>query len=290
MRYIIKRIYPTELKEVAHFIAQLNIEEQHNIGYCGQNEQELLSTLQEDFIDGEFTSIVAAYDNEHIQALIGLDIDGDSTEVWGPFSINEDVTIQEKLLCTLQQIYPQISNFYFFINELNTRQLAFLEQINANKTGEHLLLGVSKDSFENVVAITSRYYKTSDYEQFKKIHSNAFSKTYYDADTILNRVQLNKENVLRIMEMDGVVQGYAYFEMDLTAKEAHLEYIAINPKYRGNGIGTKLLKEVLTEMFRFDEISHITLNVNNQNDQANHVYFKAGFKKKATLWSYCLKK
>lgn len=112
MCYTIKRIYPGELKEVAHFIAQLNIEEQHNIGYCGQHEQELLRTLQEDFIDGEFTSIVAAYDNEHIQALIGLDIDGDSTEVWGPFSINEDVTIQEKLLCTLQQTYPQISNFY----------------------------------------------------------------------------------------------------------------------------------------------------------------------------------
>lgn len=290
MCYTIKRIYPTELKEVAHFIAQLNIEEQHNIGYCGQNEQELLSTLQEDFIDGEFTSIVATFDNEHIQALIGLDIDGDSTEVWGPFSINEDVTIQEKLLCTLQQTYPQISNFYFFINELNTRQLAFLEQINANKTGEHLLLGVSKDSFENVVTITSRYYKISDYEQFKKIHSNAFSKTYYDADTILKRVQLNKENVLRIMEMDGVVQGYAYFEMDLTAKEAHLEYIAINPEYRGKGIGTKLLKEVLTEMFRFNEITQITLNVDNQNDQANHVYINAGFKKKATLWSYCLKK
>jgi len=37
-----KRIYPTDLKEVARFIAQLNAEEQYNIGYCGQNEQELL--------------------------------------------------------------------------------------------------------------------------------------------------------------------------------------------------------------------------------------------------------
>ncbi|MGZ9583056.1 hypothetical protein [Paenibacillus marinisediminis] len=44
-------------------------------------------------------------------------------------------------------------------------------------------------------------------------------------------------------------------------------------------------KEVLTEMFRFDEITQITLNVNNQNNQENHVYFNAGFKKKETLWS-----
>jgi len=236
---------------------------------------------------GVVRSIVAAFDNENIQALIGLDIDDDSSEVWGPFSINDNVTMQEKLLCTLQQTYPHISTYYFFINELNTRQLAFMERINANKTGEHLLLEVSKESFETVVAITSRYYKESDYEQFKRIHSNAFSKTYYDADTILNRAQLVEENVLRIIEKDGIVQGYAYFEMDLTAKEAHLEYIAINPEYRGKGIGTQLLKEVLTEMFRFEEITQITLNVNNQNDQANHVYFKAGFKKKATLWSFC---
>lgn len=40
MCYTIKRISQTELMEVAHFIAQLNTEEQHNIGYCGQNEQE----------------------------------------------------------------------------------------------------------------------------------------------------------------------------------------------------------------------------------------------------------
>lgn len=113
MCYTIKRISPSDLKEVAHFIAQLNSEEQHNIGYCGQNEQELLNTLHEDFVDGDHTSILAAFNNGTIQALIGLDLDDDSSEVWGPFSIVENVTILKKLLHTIQFTIKAIAALAF---------------------------------------------------------------------------------------------------------------------------------------------------------------------------------
>ena len=248
-----------------------------------------MATLKEDFVeDDDSTTIVAAFANGQIQALIGLDIDEDSAEVWGPFSLNENTVLQKEMLLTLQQHYPGITTYYFFINEMNTRQLAFMQKMNITKSGEHLLLKVSKDEFEPVQTRLSRSYEITDYQQFKQLHSTAFPKTYYDADTILKRVQHSTENRLIILEQMDTVQGYAYFEVDLIAAEAHLEYIAIHPDFRGKGIGTLLLKEVLTEMFSFDRISEITLTVNNKNDRANYVYFKAGFVKKACLWSFNL--
>jgi ribosomal protein S18 acetylase RimI-like enzyme len=75
----------------------------------------------------------------------------------------------------------------------------------------------------------------------------------------------------------------------LDENTAHLEYIAIAPEFRGLGLGTALLKEVLTDIFSYDEVQQITLTVNNTNDQANYVYFKAGFQKKDLLWSFILK-
>jgi ribosomal protein S18 acetylase RimI-like enzyme len=68
-------------------------------------------------------------------------------------------------------------------------------------------------------------------------------------------------------------------------EEPSLEYITISPKAQNQGLGTMLLKEILTEMFSY---SQIKLCVDNTNSQANHVYMKAGFEQKDILISYLL--
>lgn len=280
----LKWIKPSQLTDVAAFIASMNREAVHNIGFCGENEAGLLKALNEDFIDGEQTSIVAVFEDGEIQSLIGLDLDETTAEVWGPFTKTEDTQVQVTLLQMLQQRYPSINSFYFFINEQNKQQLHFLEQVNAKKDGEHLLLEVERATFEAVDDYKSSVAEPADFDQFMALHNEAFPNAYYDAETIYTR--LSDEHILRVLKIDEIVVGYAYFEMDLATNHAHLEFIAIAPNSQGKGFGTLLLREVLTEMFRFDGINGITLAVNNKKEAANHVYYKAGFKKKATLWSF----
>lgn len=195
-------IKPSQLAEVAAFIAARNCEAVHNIGYCGQNEQELLKTLREDFVSGEQTSIVAAVEHGEIKALIGLDIDEPSAEVWGPFTKGQDKSPQVELFKMLQQSYPNLTSYYFFINEMNREQPDFMEQVHGKKTGEHLLLEVVKATFEAKDEFKSSLVEQADFEQFKVLHNEAFPKTYYDAETILARVNESGEHVLRVRSVN----------------------------------------------------------------------------------------
>lgn len=279
----------TQLEDAAQFIATLNSYKEHHIGYCGTHKNDILKALHEDFVVESGTTLCASYLNQSIQALIGLDIDGESAEVWGPFSTTENLNVQHELWEFVKNQFPTITQFQFFIDEQNVKQLQFMTELQANKTGEHLNLQIHRQSFEPVTTILSQPYVEQNYTEFSLLHNDTFPNTYYDANQIAENVASSNENKLKILKSNGNLQGYAYYELDLEENTAHLEYIAIAPEFRGLGLGTTLLKEVLTDMFSYEEVQQITLTVNNTNDHANYVYFKAGFIKKDVLWSFNLK-
>lgn len=286
MEQTINRIALENFKEAARLIASLNRQPEHHIGFCGTNEEEIFKTLEEDFLEGGESSLVGVWGKDGLEALIGLDIDEDSAEVWGPFSKPDAFGHQLSLWKKLKRLYPEVSRYSFFINEQNRRQLAFMEEIGARKTGEHLLLEVSRETFTPVEEVTNRLYEQTDFAQFEHLHNTAFPGTYYDAATIARRVRGDQAHVLKVAGASETVSAYAYYEIDVISGEAHLEYLAVDPETRGQGIGTLLLKEILTEIFQYDGIDELILSVDNDNTHANHVYFKAGFREKAKLWSY----
>lgn len=289
MEQVIERA--AAFQELAHFLSEMNQQKHAHIGFCGDNPLEIEQTLTEDFVDenGNSAFFVIREDEGRIAAAIGLDIDEESAEVWGPFNQSATKEEQKQLWDTCLQSYPEVKEFSFFINEENKEQQHFVEQLGARKTGEHLILLMAKDRLQPVEERVSKRFAPEDERAFREIHDTAFPKTYYDAVKIISR--LNNERILRVVKTDddGLL-GYAYFEIDQEMKEASLEYIAISPAARNRGLGTILLKEILAEMFAFQGIGSIQLCVDTQNNQANRVYEKAGFEQKDFLYSYDLKR
>lgn len=278
-------------QELAYFLAEMNQHKRTHIGFCGENPLEIEQTLMEDFIDEKENAafFIVRDEKDRIAAAIGLDLDEESAEVWGPF--NHSVTKEEQMRLweACMQAYPEINKFFFFINEENLEQQRFMEQLGAQKTGEHLILLMSKDRLQPVGERVSKRFVAEDGHAFRELHDEEFPHTYSDALEIISR--LNDERILRVVktEEDGLI-GYAYFEVDQEMQEASLEYIAISPAARNRGLGTILLREVLDEMFSFPGIENIQLCVEHRNNQANHVYEKAGFEQKDFLYSYTLDK
>jgi len=275
---------------LARFLSETNQDKNHHIGYCGETYEEILQSLEEDFIDrnGEKTFLIAE-DHDGVIAAIGLDIEEESAsaEVWGPFvqSLIAPQKISMKLWYEIQNKYSSIHTFYFFINEQNRRILSFMEEINATQIGKHLVLQIERENFTPLKNIKSHLFHISDFEGFANIHNKAFPNAYYNAKTILNRISEQQE--LRILKDDkGNVQGYAYFEVAPEHGEASIEFIAVSPHFQNQGLGTILLKEALTRIFMYESIEAIQLCVANTNDQANYVYHKAGFYTKNQLISY----
>ena len=107
------------------------------------------------------------------------------------------------------------------------------------------------DVWESSVRATHHFLKEEDIEYFKSLILN----TYLDA--VVLRCIRNNEN--KIIGFIGV------------AKQ-NLEMLFIDPKYRGKGIGKKLL------YYSIDNLNVIKVDVNEQNEQAVGFYKKFGFK------------
>ncbi|MUV39099.1 hypothetical protein JNUCC1_02971 [Lentibacillus sp. JNUCC-1] len=280
-----------DLKTLSLFLAQMNKEKTSHIGFCGEKPEEIHQTLKDDFIGdgGDVNFFVCRNDSGVILAAIGLDIDGMTAEVWGPFNQTSSVEKQNELWAHLLHANPAVETFQFFINKENTQQQLFMDEIKAEEKGEHLTLQITKKDFEDVGVMKSTPFVRSDFQAFEKIHNGIFPDTYYDAATIKDG--LSNDHVLRLLKTESnEIQGYAYFEIDTEMGEASLEYIAIASEFQNKGLGTMLLKETLSEMFSYPQINEVTLTVENSNSLANHVYLKAGFKPKYVLKNYLLKR
>ena len=278
-----------DFQELSQFLSLLNNQKSSHIGYCGEKVEEIYQTLNEDFIDenGKSNFLIARNEEGDIVAAVGIDGDSNSGEVWGPFNLTASINLQHQLFQQLLTSHPHIQTFQFFINKENTKQRSYMSQLNATNSGEHLVLILKSENFVKVDKFNSSPFLQSDFKAFQQLHDELFPNTYYNAETIVNR--LSDNCILKVLknELDWF-QGYAYYEVDTDMGEASLEYIGISPKAQNQGLGSMLLKDVLTEMFSYEQIDEIQLCVDNTNNHANHVYIKAGFEPKDILISYNL--
>lgn len=197
--------------------------------------------------------------------------------------------MQFQLWKELIKDHPEVREFQFFINEENSMQQAFMKELKAKEQGKHLILEIRKENFNEVLEMTSTPFSQNEFHEFQKLHNELFPGTYYDASILVERI--DKSNILKILKGDSnEFKGYAYFEVYPETGEASLEYIGISNDYRNQGLGTLLLKEVLSEMFTYPQIESINLTVEHTNDQANTVYKRAGFEQKHKMISYRFKR
>ncbi|MDQ0273544.1 GNAT family N-acetyltransferase [Cytobacillus purgationiresistens] len=267
----------TQTKDLAHFLAKMNQQKQHHIGYCGDNEAEIMDTLLHDFSElplGE--SFFTAYEKGKLIGAIGLDIDLEekSAEVWGPFTDNKE---------TLDSLWNRIclhhdstlNKVYFFINEENNQALTFMKKINAEHKSQHYILKAEKgeNNETHLVIPYAHHYQ----EAFSRLHEQAFPNTYYSANEILDK--LNEYNQLLLVPAeDEQIKGYVYIEALPDHGEGNIEFISASPRFRRQGIGTLLLKAALSALFQHKEILTVSLCVGADNQMALSLYKAAGFK------------
>ena len=84
----------------------------------------------------------------------------------------------------------------------------------------------------------------------------------------------------------GDITGFAVCEQFIY-EQPRLVIIAVLPDYQGQGIGKKLLDEVL-EFYRIEGCLSLTLTVNSKNARAIKMYENAGFRHVSLLKKYFL--
>ncbi len=90
----------------------------------------------------------------------------------------------------------------------------------------------------------------------------------------LQELQVRFSRILLACRADGAVAGYVC--RWIVADEVHVLNVAVHPKWRGRGLGSALMHEVLDEAHRRDAEA-VTLEVRRSNDAGRRLYESLGF-------------
>ncbi|MEO3944814.1 GNAT family N-acetyltransferase [Gorillibacterium sp. CAU 1737] len=267
---------------LALFLATLNRQSAHHIGYCGEDAQEILAVLEEDFMSGgslaeRFTVLLDA--EGCMRGALGFDVDEEnrSAEVWGPFlNTEEDWERQAGLLWEqgIAKLAGQVDHYYGFVNEENVRSLAFFTKIGAVRRGTHHVLRIFKEQ-EFTGTSNVQEWSVGDRESFSHLHEQMFPGTYLSAKDILER--LDEHHQLFVLKDENRLIGYVYGEGNPTFQEGSIEYLAVDPTYRQKGHGRALLERALRFLLHEIQLDELTLCVEASNDSAISLYLQAGF-------------
>lgn len=77
-----------------------------------------------------------------------------------------------------------------------------------------------------------------------------------------------------VAEMAGQVVGYEWCEVH--HQRAHLTRLAVHPYYQGQGIGSQLLRQAITDVLA-QGVNFITLNTQENNQRSRALYTRFGF-------------
>lgn len=287
----IKFASPNDVKELSVYLEKMNTQNRSHIGFCGEQNEEIYDSLMNDFSDLKIEdSIVAAYEQDKIVGMIGLDFDLESgdADIWGPFVTDENLDVALALWNkALLKIPQEIKSCSFFINKDNLFAKKFVAQNNAQYSSADMVLNITRNTFSEQADIATKGIEEEYYDSFANLHNEVFPKTYFNSNTILNRV--NEHNNLLVIEEEGAnIKGYVYIEANPEHGEGNIEYIAVSDGLRGQGIGKALLKDALMKLFSYPSIDEVTICVSCGNIAAINLYKSTGFTEKYILDSYDL--
>ena len=118
-----------------------------------------------------------------------------------------------------------------------------------------------------------RKAKLSDVPALARIERDSFVSPW-SAEEIARDVSFNERAYVAAAVIDGEPVGYA--DMWLVAGEAQLYNIVVDPAYRGNEIGYRLLQHMIGIASRTCNV--LNLEVRHSNVPAISLYRKSGFR------------
>lgn len=97
----------------------------------------------------------------------------------------------------------------------------------------------------------------------------------WSKDAFVEEIESNKFAIYIVALVDTMVVGYA--GMWKVCDEGHITNVAVHPEFRKNGVGSKLIGELL-RISAMEGIKSLTLEVRKGNIPARRLYEKYGFK------------
>lgn len=133
--------------------------------------------------------------------------------------------------------------------------------------------------------IKYRLATLNDFNDVEEIENECFKEPYSNSD-LHYEFEKNPVNKIIVAENDGKVIGFIDFL--ITFNSATIMQVAVTSKFRGQGIATKLLEEMINSFPKEidDLVENVTLEVRESNVAAKNLYLKNGYEVVVTKKNY----
>jgi len=275
-------ILPCEhrFEELVQFVTRLNSDDAHHIGFFGEGEADIRSSLAECLI-APAEGFLLAYDDDQLVGVFGVDADSEIGRAWlfGPLVEHADWHALADTLYSeiLPLIRTGIRESDLFCDEQNIHLQEFAARQGFELRSENAVMTLLREKYIPHAKREARIvpYTGIFFEQFEKLHVILFPTTYYTARQMTEKIDGSHQLFLAVE--NDILLGYNFCKIDPDAESGYVDFIGTDEQARGRGIGADLLASGVDWMLSAVSTRKISLTVNANNVPARSLYEKFGF-------------
>jgi GNAT superfamily N-acetyltransferase len=278
-------------EELVDFVVRLNSDDAHHIGFFGEGEADVRSSLAECLIPPA-EGFQLAYDAGQLVGVFGVDADPEISRAWlyGPLVEHEDwhSVADELYAASLKAIPDGISEQDLFCDSKNSNLAAFTERHGFPARSENAVVTLERVDYKKPVFHESQFsiidYLPEFFEPFERCHTLLFPTTYFTARQITEKLDSTHRLLLGLE--NGLMKGYHFCKVETDACSGYIDFIGVDESIRGRGLGATLLASGIDWMLSFPEVDTISLTVNANNVPALKLYDNFGFVTERVMRGY----
>ena len=278
-------------EELINFVVRLNSEDAHHIGFFGEGEADVRSSLAECVIPPA-EGFYLAYENDQLVGIFGVDADPEVGKAWlfGPLIKHTNwQSIADELYDACSKIIPDgIHEQDLFCDVQYVNIKIFAERHGFPQRSENAILILVQKNYKKP-AVSKKHFMLSNYspdffEQFEILHNLLFPNTYFTARQIIDK--LDDTHRLFLGLENGLLKGYHFCKVEIDSRSGYVDFIGTDSSARSQGLGTTLLAAGIDWMLSFAETDKVNLTVNADNTHALKLYENFGFTTERVMRGY----
>ncbi|HLO31866.1 MAG TPA: GNAT family N-acetyltransferase [Anaerolineales bacterium] len=267
-------------EELIRFVARLNPDGAHHIGFFGESEADIRASLAESQIPPA-DAFTLAYEADRVVGTFGVDADPEISRAWlfGPLIEHADWhMIAEQLYASILPLVPvNIRDYDLFCDVQNVHIDEFALKHGFPLTSENAVLILAREDYRPIAKRQTQIipYQEAFFEHLEKLHKTLFPNAYFTARQMVEKI--DELHCLFLAVEDGNLFGYHFGKIEPESESSYVDFIGTDVSARRRGIGADLLASGLDWMLAVPTTQKVRLTVNANNVAARHLYEKFGF-------------
>jgi ribosomal protein S18 acetylase RimI-like enzyme len=278
-------------EELVNFVVRLNCDDACHIGFFGEGEADVRSSLSECVIPPA-EGFHLAYNDDQLVGVFGVDADSEIGRAWlfGPLIEHTDwQSLADELYAASLKVIPGgIGEQDLFCDVQNLNVAVFAERHGFPLLSENAFVTLERKDYKKLSSHESPFsvvdYSRDFFEQFESCHSLLFPTTYFTARQIVEKLDANRRLFLGLE--NGRMKGYHFCKVEPDARSGYIDFFGVDESERGRGLGAILLGAGIDWMLSFPESDKISLTVNASNAIALKLYKNFGFATERIMCGY----